>query len=78
MKSGCHPSKEVKSGWSLSQLDYFYKNCSKFNLEPYNDDEDVASENEGMADVMRPENEGNHVPVSVNDGIQISNVINES
>lgn len=56
MKSGVYPSTEVKSNWSLSQLDYFFQNCSKIRMEPYVDDEDVDSENEGMADVMKPEN----------------------
>ncbi|GJT93774.1 hypothetical protein Tco_1082619 [Tanacetum coccineum] len=41
MKSGKYPSAKVKMGWSLSQLDYFYKNCEKFGMEPYSD-EDVG------------------------------------
>nr|GEW47497.1 hypothetical protein [Tanacetum cinerariifolium] len=49
MKSGVYPSKSVRSNWSLSQLDFFYNNCSKFGLAPYVDDDDVESENDGMA-----------------------------
>nr|GEV13613.1 hypothetical protein [Tanacetum cinerariifolium] len=36
-------------------LDYFYKNCSMFGMEPYVDDEEVESENECMGDMMKPE-----------------------
>ncbi|PWA35734.1 hypothetical protein CTI12_AA607030 [Artemisia annua] len=48
MKSGKYPSMKVKMRWSLSQLDNFYKNCEKFGMEPYID-EDVGTEDEGMA-----------------------------
>ncbi|GJR66791.1 RNA-directed DNA polymerase, eukaryota, reverse transcriptase zinc-binding domain protein [Tanacetum coccineum] len=35
---------------------------SEFGLEPYNDDDDVESDNDGMADMMKPENIGNNGP----------------
>ncbi|GKF85763.1 hypothetical protein Tco_0253590, partial [Tanacetum coccineum] len=76
MKSGKYPSAKVKMGWSLSQLDYFYKNCEKFGMEPYSD-EDVGIEDEGMAMEMRhgddevvslkEENEGDQNEIVHND-----------
>ncbi|GKE36473.1 hypothetical protein Tco_1459878, partial [Tanacetum coccineum] len=62
MKLGVYPSAEIRNDWSLHQLDYFFHNCSKFGLEPYNDDDDVESKNDGMADMMKPENIGNNGP----------------
>nr|GEU99310.1 hypothetical protein [Tanacetum cinerariifolium] len=53
MKYGVYPSKSVRSNWSLSQLDFFYNNCSKFGLAPYVDDDDVESKNDGMAMEMK-------------------------
>ncbi|PWA49857.1 hypothetical protein CTI12_AA472210 [Artemisia annua] len=78
MKSGVYPSLEVKSNWSLSQLDYFFKNCAKFGMEPYVDDEDVESENEGMADVMKPENIDAGGPVAEKCGPTSNQGLNES
>ncbi|GJR13403.1 putative RNA-directed DNA polymerase [Tanacetum coccineum] len=56
MKSGVYPSVETRSEWSLSQLDFFYKNCADYRMEPYVDEEDVKSKNERMAEDMKPEN----------------------
>ncbi|PWA47512.1 RNA-directed DNA polymerase, eukaryota, Reverse transcriptase zinc-binding domain protein [Artemisia annua] len=55
MKSGIYPSLAVRTDWSLAQLDYVFQNCSKYGMEPYIDEEDVESENEGMATSMKPE-----------------------
>nr|GEZ48495.1 hypothetical protein [Tanacetum cinerariifolium]GEZ49250.1 hypothetical protein [Tanacetum cinerariifolium] len=57
MEAGIYPSKQVRLDWSIHQLDYFYKNCNKFHLDPiYEDDEeDVESEDEGIAGSMKPE-----------------------
>lgn len=40
MKSGIYPSLKTRTDWSLSQLDYFYKNCSNYGMGPYMDDDD--------------------------------------
>ncbi|GJR49277.1 hypothetical protein Tco_1399798 [Tanacetum coccineum] len=56
MKSGGYPFLAVRTNWSLAQLDFFYKNCSSFGMDPYVEDDDVESENEGMAEMMKPEN----------------------
>ncbi|GKB73101.1 RNA-directed DNA polymerase, eukaryota, reverse transcriptase zinc-binding domain protein, partial [Tanacetum coccineum] len=53
MKSGLYPSKSIRSNWSLSQLDFFYNNCSKYGIEPYLEDDDVESDDEGMAVEMK-------------------------
>ncbi|GKA49973.1 RNA-directed DNA polymerase, eukaryota, reverse transcriptase zinc-binding domain protein [Tanacetum coccineum] len=75
MKSGVYPSLAVKTNWSLSQLDFFYKNCSSFGMEPYVEDDDVESENEGMAEIMKPENFDVNGPVPVQD--QVINLIRD-
>ncbi|GJX75708.1 hypothetical protein Tco_0322519 [Tanacetum coccineum] len=68
LKSGVYLSLAVRSDWSLSQLDFFYKNCSSYGMQPYVDEEDVESENEGMADVMKPDVVNNRASnESVND-----------
>ncbi|GJV27544.1 putative RNA-directed DNA polymerase [Tanacetum coccineum] len=56
MKSGGYPSLGVRINWSLAQLDFFYKNCSSFGMDPYVEDDDVESENEGTVEMMKPEN----------------------
>ncbi|PWA98197.1 reverse transcriptase zinc-binding domain-containing protein [Artemisia annua] len=62
MQTGKYPSMDIKSNWSLAQLDYFFQNCSKFGLEPDIDEDDVESVNEGMAVSMKPENASNCSP----------------
>nr|GEW70738.1 hypothetical protein [Tanacetum cinerariifolium] len=47
MKSSIYPSLKTRSDWSSSQLDFFYKSCSNYGMEPYVDDDDVESENGG-------------------------------
>nr|GEX35131.1 hypothetical protein [Tanacetum cinerariifolium] len=44
MESGVYPSKTVCTEWSLAQIDYFYKNCIKYGMDPLFEDEDVATE----------------------------------
>ncbi|GJW30771.1 hypothetical protein Tco_0047646 [Tanacetum coccineum] len=39
---------EFKSNWSLSQLAFFYNNCSKFGLAPYVDNDDVKGLNNDL------------------------------
>ena len=55
METGIYPSKEVRLGWSLRQTEYFYNNCHGFGLDPSFEDDDVATEDGGMANDMRPE-----------------------
>ncbi|GJV29743.1 hypothetical protein Tco_1386191 [Tanacetum coccineum] len=41
------------------KIDYFYKNCHKYGLDPsFEDDDDVATEDGGMATEMRSEDVG--------------------
>ncbi|GJS45279.1 reverse transcriptase domain-containing protein [Tanacetum coccineum] len=77
MKSGKYPSMEVRTRWSLSQLDYFFKNCSNYGMEPYIDEEEVESKNEGMVDVMKPEKLDENGPVSVNHGASNDSINDE-
>ncbi|GJV12045.1 hypothetical protein Tco_1353586 [Tanacetum coccineum] len=55
METGVYPSMAVRMEWSLAQMDYFYNNCHKFGLDPNFEDDDVQTEDGGMADEMRPE-----------------------
>ncbi|PWA61234.1 hypothetical protein CTI12_AA374290 [Artemisia annua] len=56
MEAGIYPSKAIRMDWSLQQMDYFYKNCHKFMLDPISEDvEDVQSETDGVAGNMKPE-----------------------
>lgn len=55
MKAGIYPSKAVRLEWTVHQMDYFYKNCHKFNLDPCYEDDDVESEFDGAACDMKPE-----------------------
>lgn len=36
-------------------MDYFYKNCHKFQLDPSYEDDDVESDVEGIANGMKSE-----------------------
>ncbi|GKA85407.1 RNA-directed DNA polymerase, eukaryota, reverse transcriptase zinc-binding domain protein, partial [Tanacetum coccineum] len=54
------------------KLDFFYNNCPKYGIEPYVDDE-VESDNEGMAVEMKPINEDEVVPDVVNGGTNENN-----
>nr|GEX53046.1 hypothetical protein [Tanacetum cinerariifolium] len=57
MEAGIYPSKQVRMDWSIHQMDYFYKNCHKFHLDPIIEDDegDVKSDVEGIAMDMKPE-----------------------
>ena len=68
---------EVKSNWSLAQLDYFFQNCSKFGLDPYVDEDDVESVNEGMVVSMKPENVSSCCPVEGDMGAKNKGVLDE-
>ncbi|GJT17056.1 hypothetical protein Tco_0875762 [Tanacetum coccineum] len=46
---------EYENDWSLREMDFFYQNCHKYGLDPSFDDDDVQTEEGGMADEMRPE-----------------------
>ncbi|GJZ01678.1 reverse transcriptase domain-containing protein [Tanacetum coccineum] len=78
MESGIYPTLATRTEWSLSQLDYFYNNCSSHGMKPYvNDDDDVESENEGMANVMRHEKSDANGPDVVDGRTIEENVISE-
>ncbi|GJY52481.1 putative reverse transcriptase domain-containing protein [Tanacetum coccineum] len=55
MEDGIYPSKTVRLDWTIHQMDYFYKNCHKFCLDPSFEDEDVESEKDSIASDMKPE-----------------------
>ncbi|GJU63446.1 putative reverse transcriptase domain-containing protein [Tanacetum coccineum] len=57
MEAGIYPSKSVRLDWTIHQIDYFYKNCHKYHLDPFWEDSegDVESDSEGIADDMKPE-----------------------
>ncbi|PWA41468.1 hypothetical protein CTI12_AA553620 [Artemisia annua] len=57
MEAGIYPSKAVRLEWSIHQMDYFYKNCHQFQLDPSYEDDDVESDFEGIANGMKPEYE---------------------
>ncbi|PWA66587.1 hypothetical protein CTI12_AA325620 [Artemisia annua] len=78
LKSGVYPSLAIRSDWSPTQLEFFYKNCSKFGMERFVDDEEVDYENEGMANVMKPEKMDEGCRGVVNDGPPNKPVSNES
>ncbi|GJZ86130.1 hypothetical protein Tco_0657740, partial [Tanacetum coccineum] len=73
MKLGVYPSLDVRSNWYASQLEYFYRNCPTYGMKPYVDDEDVESENDGMAGTMKPEDVVNRVPITE----EIGNILNK-
>nr|GEY31717.1 hypothetical protein [Tanacetum cinerariifolium] len=54
MEAGIYPSKAVRLEWTIHLMDYFYKNCHKFQLDPSYED-DVESEMDGIATEMKPE-----------------------
>nr|GEY83612.1 hypothetical protein [Tanacetum cinerariifolium] len=60
LEAGIYPSKQVRLDWSIHQMDYFYKNCHKFHLDPYCEDDkgDVDSDDEGIAVDIKPEVDG--------------------
>ena len=78
MKSGIYPSLDVRTNWSLSQLDYFYKNCSNIVIIPYAEDDDVESDNGGIANLMKPEKVDVCSPVTENERTNLKAIINES
>nr|GFD02945.1 hypothetical protein [Tanacetum cinerariifolium] len=55
MESGSYPSSSIRADWSLAQINFFYQNCSKYGLDPSLEEDDVASEDGGMAAKMRSE-----------------------
>nr|GEZ16883.1 hypothetical protein [Tanacetum cinerariifolium] len=63
LEAGIYPSKQVRLDWSIHQMDYFYKNCHKFHLDPCceDDEEDVESDDKGIAVDMKPEMDDNAV-----------------
>ncbi|GKC26968.1 putative reverse transcriptase domain-containing protein [Tanacetum coccineum] len=80
IENGIYPSKEIRAEWSPRQMEYFYNNCHKFNLDPsYEDEEDeVNSDIDGIAVDMKPEFEVNNADFLVNnsaDGQDVSNVL---
>nr|GEW69226.1 hypothetical protein [Tanacetum cinerariifolium] len=55
MEAGIYPSKAVRLDWTIHQMDYFYKNCHKFYLDPSFEDDDVDFEKDGIASDIQPE-----------------------
>nr|GEZ72021.1 hypothetical protein [Tanacetum cinerariifolium] len=55
MEAGIYPSKSVRLDWTVNQMDYFYKNCHKYHLDPSYEDEDVESKYDGISMSMKPE-----------------------
>lgn len=55
LEAGIYPYKAVRLDWDIHQLDYFYKNCHKFQLDPSFEDDDVESEKDGIASEMKSE-----------------------
>ncbi|GKF51165.1 hypothetical protein Tco_0147632, partial [Tanacetum coccineum] len=78
MEARIYPSKAVRLDWTLSQMDYFYKNCHKYHLDPSYEDEDVDSECDGVAMSMRPEFDMDAATDMENDAAQINNVSNDN
>nr|GFC87709.1 P-loop containing nucleoside triphosphate hydrolase [Tanacetum cinerariifolium] len=69
MEAGIYPSMQVRLDWSIHQMDYFYKNCYKFHLDPCCEDDegDFESDDEGIVVDMKPE-----VDVNVADSMEIN------
>nr|GEZ18192.1 RNA-directed DNA polymerase, eukaryota, reverse transcriptase zinc-binding domain protein [Tanacetum cinerariifolium] len=55
MELGSYPSSSIRADWSLAQINFFYQNCSKYGLDPSLEDDDVATEDGGMAAEIRSE-----------------------
>nr|GFA02851.1 hypothetical protein [Tanacetum cinerariifolium] len=55
MELGSYHSLSIRADWSLAQINFFYQNCRKYRLDPSLEDDDVASEDGGMAAEMRSE-----------------------
>ncbi|GJS75796.1 putative reverse transcriptase domain-containing protein [Tanacetum coccineum] len=78
MEAGIYPSKSVRLDWTVNQMDYFYKNCHKYHLDPSYEDEDVESECDGVAKSMRPEFEIDAATDMENDAAQVKNASNNA
>ncbi|PWA92653.1 hypothetical protein CTI12_AA078740 [Artemisia annua] len=77
MEAGIYPSKAVRLDWTLHQMDYFYKNCHKYMLDPISkDDEDVESKTDGVAGNMKPEYVVDAADVMGNSAAPNVNVLN--
>ncbi|GJW47602.1 putative reverse transcriptase domain-containing protein [Tanacetum coccineum] len=55
LESGIYPSSSVRANWSIAQVNFFYQNYSKYGFDPSLEDDDVATEDGGMASEMRSE-----------------------
>ena len=58
-------------------MDYFYRNCNKFQLDHSYEDGDVESDMEGIAKDMKPEFEVCAAGNKSNDVTSLSNCLNE-
>ncbi|GKC71840.1 hypothetical protein Tco_1117723 [Tanacetum coccineum] len=76
MESGAYPSIELIGEWSLSQMDYFYNNCHKYGLDPSFEEDDVATEDGGIANEMRHEDVDSEALCIDNDGAKLGDVSN--
>ena len=70
MEAGIYPSKSVRLDWTVHQMDYFYKNCHKYQLDPSYEDDDVESDIDGIATCMKPEFEVDAATEMENDAAQ--------
>ncbi|GJT77731.1 putative RNA-directed DNA polymerase [Tanacetum coccineum] len=76
MESGAYPSIELIGEWSLSQMDYYYNNCHKYGLDPSFEEDDVATEDGGIANEMRHEDVDSEALCIDNDGAKLGDVSN--
>nr|GEV89711.1 RNA-directed DNA polymerase, eukaryota, reverse transcriptase zinc-binding domain protein [Tanacetum cinerariifolium] len=75
--TGIYPSKSVRLDWIVNQVDYFYKTCHKYHIDPSYEDEDVESEYDGVVMFMRPEFEMDAATNIENDVVHAKNVSND-
>lgn len=76
LEAGIFPYKSVRLDWDIHQLEYFYKNCHKFKLDPSFEDDDVDSEKDGIATDMKPEFDSSAAGNNSNNAALTSSVFN--
>ncbi|PWA71325.1 RNA-directed DNA polymerase, eukaryota, Reverse transcriptase zinc-binding domain protein [Artemisia annua] len=76
-EAGIYPSQAIRVEWTSHQLDYFYRNCHKYQLDHSYEDDDVDSDTEGIAKDMKPEFVECAAGNKSNDAANLSSVLNE-
>ena len=76
LEAGIYPAQSVRVSWTSHQLDYFYRNCHKFQLDHSYKDGDVESDMEGIAKDMKPEFDVDAAGNKSNDAAPNSNSLN--